>query len=97
MRTSRTASALAVAALTLTSLVGTAVSADAVVPARYKNCTTLRKTFKHGVGRSTARDHTSAKDLHAQHQEVQQGGQGRQEPTSPRTAGWLSRAGAGAG
>jgi hypothetical protein len=63
VRTSRTASAIAVAALTLTSLVGTAVSADAAVPARYKNCTNLQKTFKHGVGRSTARDHTSGKPV----------------------------------
>ena len=63
MRTSRTASAIAVAALTLTSLVGTAVSADAAVPARYKNCTNVQKTFKHGVGRSTARDHTSGKPV----------------------------------
>jgi hypothetical protein len=63
MRTSRTASALAVAALSLTTLVGTALSADAAVPARYKNCTALQQTFKHGVGRSTARDHTSGKPV----------------------------------
>jgi|1185.fasta_scaffold365138_2 hypothetical protein len=61
MRTRTTASTLAVAALTLTSLLGTAVSAEAAVPAKYKNCTNLHKTFPHGVGRSKATDHTSGR------------------------------------
>jgi hypothetical protein len=61
MRLRSTAGTLAVAALTLTSLLGTAVSADAAVPSRYKNCTNLHKTFKHGVGRAGARDRTTGR------------------------------------
>jgi hypothetical protein len=56
-----TASTLAVAALTLISLLGTAVSADAAVPSRYKNCTNLHRTFPHGVGKSKAKDKTSGR------------------------------------
>jgi hypothetical protein len=63
MRTRTTASTLAVAALTLTSLLGTAVSADAAVTPKYKNCTNLHKTFPHGVGRSTAKDRTSGRPV----------------------------------
>ena len=63
MRTRVTASTLAVAALTLTSLLGTAVSADAAVPSRYKNCTNLHKVFPHGVGKSKARDKTTGRPV----------------------------------
>lgn len=35
------------------------VMAPAAVKYKFKNCTALRKVYKHGVGRSNARDHTS--------------------------------------
>ena len=63
MRTRTTASTLAVAALTLTSLLGTAVSADAAVTPKYENCTNLHKTFPHGVGKATAKDRTSGRPV----------------------------------
>jgi hypothetical protein len=61
MRLRSTSGTLAVAALTLTSLLSTAGAADAAVPSRYKNCTNLHKTFKHGVGRAGAKDRTSGR------------------------------------
>lgn len=39
----------------------TTASAATVKPKAYKNCTALNKVYKHGVGRSGARDKTSGK------------------------------------
>lgn len=48
----------------VTSLAGIAVAAAptqaASKPAWTKNCTQLNKTYKHGVGKTTARDRTSS-------------------------------------
>jgi uncharacterized membrane protein len=60
MRTSRAAGALAAAALSLTALVATSAPAEAA-PVKYKNCKALNSVYKHGVGRSGAKDHTSGK------------------------------------
>ncbi len=35
------------------------VPAEAAVPAQWANCTVVNKRLPHGVGRATARDHTS--------------------------------------
>lgn len=35
------------------------VFAPAALKYKFKNCTALNKVYKHGVGKSTARDHTS--------------------------------------
>ena len=34
-------------------------TARATIPALYKNCTNLNHKYPHGIGRLTARDHTS--------------------------------------
>lgn len=47
------------AALSLPCLAFTAVSADAAVPAKWANCTTVNKRLPHGVGMAKARDKTS--------------------------------------
>jgi hypothetical protein len=43
--------------------VGLSVSVQTVVPAKvlykFKNCTAMNKVYPHGVGKTTARDHTS--------------------------------------
>jgi hypothetical protein len=43
--------------------VGLPVAVQAVVPAKvlykFKNCTAMNKVYPHGVGKTTARDHTS--------------------------------------
>ena len=55
----RTITAGAVVALAL--VVGTQVeSANAAVP-HFANCTAMHHSYKHGVGRSGARDHVSGK------------------------------------
>jgi len=36
-----------------------ALSADALIPAPYKNCAALNKKYPHGVGKVTARDRTT--------------------------------------
>jgi uncharacterized membrane protein len=50
----------AVAAATLALVAATAAPASAV-PAKWKNCTTVNKTYKHGVGKKKAKDKTSGK------------------------------------
>jgi len=49
----------AVAAIALALVATTAAPATATVPAKWKNCTTVNKTYKHGVGKATAHDKTS--------------------------------------
>lgn len=43
------------------------VSVQTVVPAKvvykFKNCTAMNKVYPHGVGKTTARDHTSGKPV----------------------------------
>lgn len=55
MRNLRLPGVLTATALTLTALVGTAGTADAAT-GKYKNCTALQKTYKHGVGKKGAHD-----------------------------------------
>jgi len=48
------------AALLTTGLLFAAATAPADASARtFKNCTAMHKTYKHGVGKSGAHDHTS--------------------------------------
>lgn len=35
-------------------------AAHAATPTKYQNCTNLQKVYKHGVGRSNAKDHVSS-------------------------------------
>ncbi|MCU1594628.1 MAG: hypothetical protein JWO12_2020 [Frankiales bacterium] len=35
-------------------------TASATIPAVYKNCTNLNKTYPHGLGQTTARDHVTS-------------------------------------
>jgi hypothetical protein len=42
---------------------GTALPAQAAVPAKWKNCTAVQKTYKHGVGKVKAKDKTSGKPV----------------------------------
>ncbi|GAA4349796.1 excalibur calcium-binding domain-containing protein [Angustibacter luteus] len=42
---------------------GTALPAQAAVPAKWKNCTAVNKTYKHGVGKVKAKDKTSGKPV----------------------------------
>ncbi len=51
-----------VAAATLALVTATAAPASAV-PAKWKNCTAVNKTYKHGVGRAKARDRTSGRPV----------------------------------
>lgn len=46
-------------ALSLPCMAFTAVAADAAVPAKWANCTTVNKRLPHGVGLAKARDKTS--------------------------------------
>jgi hypothetical protein len=55
-RSLRTAAATAVVGLAAL----TAPAAHATVPAKYANCTNLRHSYPHGVGRATAHDHVAA-------------------------------------
>jgi hypothetical protein len=50
---------LLVLAVTVTGAVVAPTAAHATIPAKYANCTNLNKTYPHGVGRSTARDHVA--------------------------------------
>ena len=50
--------AVATLAVSLSGVALTAPSADAATGI-YRNCTALHTKWKHGVGRKTARDHTS--------------------------------------
>ena len=54
--------AIACIVLTAPALV-LAVPAQAAVPAQWQNCTVVNKRLPHGVGRATARDHTSGKPV----------------------------------
>ena len=49
----------ATVAISSSSLLLTAPSADAAATGIYKNCTALHKKWSHGVGRNDARDKTS--------------------------------------
>lgn len=60
MKKSMIPAVLAAATLAL----GTATAAPAsAVPAKWKNCTVVNKTYKHGVGRAKARDRTSGRPV----------------------------------
>ncbi|MGG5258411.1 excalibur calcium-binding domain-containing protein [Phycicoccus avicenniae] len=60
MKKSMIPAVLAAATLAL----GTATAAPAsAVPAKWKNCTTVNKTYKHGVGKKKAKDRTSGKPV----------------------------------
>jgi hypothetical protein len=37
-----------------------AAAAQATIPSKYSNCTNLRGSYPHGVGRAGARDHVAA-------------------------------------
>ena len=50
---------LAVAAVAALAVTTAAANAQAAVS--WKNCTTVNKTYPHGVGRTNARDHTSGR------------------------------------
>jgi hypothetical protein len=50
-------------ALLAAPLATIAAPAEAAVPAPYKNCTQLNKTYPHGVGKAKARDKTSGKPV----------------------------------
>jgi hypothetical protein len=56
------AGGIAVAALVVSPVVS-APTAQAAVPAKYKNCTALHKYYKHGVGKAGAKDRTSGKPV----------------------------------
>ena len=46
-----------------TAVIGSVLAptaAYATIPSKYANCTNLNKSYPHGVGRSTARDHVAA-------------------------------------
>jgi excalibur calcium-binding domain-containing protein len=49
----------AVAAIALAAVAATAAPAMATVPAKWKNCTVVNQTYKHGVGKAKAKDKTS--------------------------------------
>jgi hypothetical protein len=51
-----------VAAIALAAMATSAAPATAV-PAKWKNCTTVQKTYKHGVGKVKAKDKTSSKPV----------------------------------
>jgi hypothetical protein len=59
MRSLRPAAAVATLATAGLLVAGTALPAQAAVPAKWKNCTTVNKTYKHGIGKVKAKDHTS--------------------------------------
>jgi hypothetical protein len=48
-----------VAAIALALVATTAAPATAAVPAKWKNCTVVNQTYKHGVGKAKAKDKTS--------------------------------------
>ncbi len=50
---------LAAAAVAALSIATAAANAQAAVS--WKNCTSVNKTYPHGVGRTNARDHTSGR------------------------------------
>jgi len=47
------------AAVALALMATTAAPAGAAVPAKWKNCTVVNQTYKHGVGKVKAKDKTS--------------------------------------
>ena len=52
-----------VAAIALALVATTAAPASATVPAKWKNCTVVNKTYKHGVGKVKAKDKTTGKPV----------------------------------
>jgi hypothetical protein len=54
---------LTVAACLTVTAVGLQAPAQATVPAKWKNCTTVNKRLPHGVGLKNAHDHTSGKPV----------------------------------
>lgn len=53
--------AVAVLVLSAATLGLGSVSADAATPKRFKNCASLNKAYKHGVGKPGARDKVAGK------------------------------------
>src|SRR3954471_22866949 len=51
---------VAAAALIASPVIAAQTAEAAAIPAKYKNCTALHKTYKHGVGRKGAHDKTKS-------------------------------------
>lgn len=54
---------VAVVTTALTAVPLSVNAAEAAVPAKWKNCTTVNKRLPHGVGKASARDHTSGRPV----------------------------------
>jgi hypothetical protein len=59
----RTTVTAAIAVTAVALVAGSAVSASAAVPAKWKNCTVVNQKYPHGVGKKAARDKTSGKPV----------------------------------
>lgn len=47
-------------ALAVLALLAVAPAASAATPAVYQNCTNLHRTYPHGLGQTTAKDHVTS-------------------------------------
>src|SRR3954468_24308566 len=55
------AGGVAAAALIASPVIAAPTAEAAAIPAKYKNCTAVHKTYKHGVGRKGAHDRTRSR------------------------------------
>jgi uncharacterized membrane protein len=62
-RTARPARRTAGTAVAVAALFALGAGPAAAATPDYKNCTTLHKTYPHGVGRTNATDHTTGKPV----------------------------------
>lgn len=53
----------AVVAAVVLGVVGVSAGPAGAVPAKWKNCTAVNKSYPHGVGKATAKDRTSGRPV----------------------------------